>query len=109
MNSKTVRELRSIAKDKDLRGYYRLKKADLISLLWKQSAEEMSTSLTRANEEERRPVLPVKIISNPQEMDEFDKEEIIKGRPVPNGMTRWLIMYQNQSKRRQQSLFKCEK
>ena len=33
MNSKTVRELRSIAKDKDLRGYYRLKKADLISLL----------------------------------------------------------------------------
>ena len=90
MNTKTVRELRSIAKDKDLRSYYRLKKADLIALLLKQSAEEMLTSLTRAIGEERRPVLPQKIISNPQEMDEFEKEEIIKGRPVVNyKLTKW--------------------
>ena len=33
MNTKTVRELRSIAKDKSLRGYYKLKKDDLVALL----------------------------------------------------------------------------
>ena len=32
-NTKTLRELRSIAKDKGLRGYYKLKKADLVALL----------------------------------------------------------------------------
>ena len=39
MNTKTVRELRSIAKDKGLRGYYKLKKDDLVTLLLEQSAE----------------------------------------------------------------------
>ena len=33
MNTKTIRELRRIAKDQGLRGYYKLKKADLITLL----------------------------------------------------------------------------
>ena len=33
MNSKTIRELRSIAKDKGLRDCYELKKADLVALL----------------------------------------------------------------------------
>ena len=32
MNSKTVRELRSIAKDRGLHGYYKLKKDDLVAL-----------------------------------------------------------------------------
>ena len=40
MNSKTIRELRSIAKDKDLLDYYKLKKADLVALLLEQSTEE---------------------------------------------------------------------
>ena len=31
MNTKTIHELRSIAKDNALRGYYKLKKADLVS------------------------------------------------------------------------------
>ena len=43
MNTKTVRELRSIAKDKGLRGYYKFKKADLNALLLEQPTEEMST------------------------------------------------------------------
>ena len=43
MNTKTVRELRSIAKDKGLHGYYKLKKADLVALLLEQSSEEMPT------------------------------------------------------------------
>ena len=44
MNSKTIRELRSIVKDKGFRTYYNLKKADLVALLLEQSTEEMPTS-----------------------------------------------------------------
>ena len=43
MNTKTIRELRSIALHKGLHGYYKLNKADLVALLLEQSAEEMST------------------------------------------------------------------
>ena len=49
INTKTVRELRSIAKDKGLHGYYKLKKADLVALLLEQSSEEMPTSPARAS------------------------------------------------------------
>ena len=76
MNAKTVRELRSIAKDKGLQGYYKLKKDDLVALLLEQSAEEMPTPPLRARREARSTVLPVKIVSSPQEMDEFEKEEM---------------------------------
>ena len=48
MNTKTVRELRSIARDKYLHGYYKLKKADLVALLLEQSSEEMRTPPPRA-------------------------------------------------------------
>ena len=41
MNSKTVRELRSITIDKGLRGYYKFKEDDLVALLLEESAEEM--------------------------------------------------------------------
>ena len=40
MNTKTLRELRSIAKDKGLRYFYKLKKDDLLALLLEQSSEE---------------------------------------------------------------------
>ena len=40
MNTKTLRELRIIAKDKGLHGYYKLTTADLVALLLEQSAEE---------------------------------------------------------------------
>ena len=82
MNTKTVRELRSIAQDKGLRGYHELKKDDLVALLLEQSAEEILTPPPRTSGKERRPALPIKIIPNPQEMDEFEKEEIKKSRPV---------------------------
>ena len=82
MNTKTVREQRNIGRDKGFCGYYRLKKDDLVALLLKQSAEEMPTSPPRAGGKERRPVLTVKIIRNPQEMDEFEIEEMKKSRPV---------------------------
>ena len=40
MNTKTVRQLRSIVKDKGIHGYYKLKKDDLLALLLEKSAEE---------------------------------------------------------------------
>ena len=82
MNTKTVRELRSIAKDKGLRGYYKLKKDDLVALLLEQSGEEMPAPPPRARVKERRSVLPVKIIPSHQEMDELEKKEMKKSRPV---------------------------
>ena len=90
MNTKSVRELRSIAKDKGLRGFYKLKKDDLLALLLEQSSEEMSTPPPRGKGKERRPVLPIKIILSPQEMDEFEKEEMKKSRPVvKNRLSEW--------------------
>ena len=78
MNTKTVHELGSIAKDKDLPGFYKLKKADSLALLLEQSSEEMPMPALRSKGKERRPVLPVKIIPSPQEMDEFEKEEMVR-------------------------------
>ena len=90
MNTKTVRELRSIAKDKGIRGFYKLKKDDLLALLLEQSSEEMPTPPPRASGKEERHPLPVKIISSPQEMDEFEKEEMKKSRPVVrNRLNEW--------------------
>ena len=62
MNTKIVRELRSISKDKGLRGFCKLKKADLLALLLEQSSEEMPTSPPRVSGKERRRTSPVKII-----------------------------------------------
>ena len=96
MNTKTIRELRSIDKDKDLHGYYRLKKADLVALL-EQSSEETPTPPPRNKSKEGRRAFPVKIIPSPQEMDEFEKEEMKKSRPVEeSGLSRlhkWLDDY----------------
>ena len=90
MNTKTVPELRSIAKDKGLRGYYKLKKDNLVALLLEQSVEEMPTPQPRARMNKKRPALPVKIISSPQEMDEFEKEEMKKSRlVVKNRLNKW--------------------
>ena len=78
MNTKTVRELRSIAKDKGLRGFYKLKKADLFALLLEQSSEEMPTPPPRVSWKEGRCALPIKIILSHQKMGEFEKEEMKK-------------------------------
>ena len=82
MNTKTVRELRSIVKDKNLRGFYKLKKDDLLALLLEQSSEEMPTPPSMASGKEGRRALPVKIILSPQEMDEFEMDEMKKSRMV---------------------------
>ena len=69
MNTKTVLELRSIANDKGLHGFYKLKKVDLLAFL-------IGQSLKKCQRHHRE------IISSPQEMDEFEKEEMKKSRPV---------------------------
>ena len=90
MNTKTVNELRSIAKDKSLHGYCKLKKADLVALLLEQSNEEMSTPSLRVRWKKKIPALPVKIIPSPQEMDEFENEKMKKSRPVvKNKLNKW--------------------
>ena len=68
MNTKTVRELRSIAKDKGLHGYYKLKKDELFALLLEKSAEEMPTPAPRSKGKKRRSVAPIRIIPSPQEI-----------------------------------------
>ena len=101
MNTKTIRELRSIAKDKGLHDFYKLKKADLFALLLEQSCEEMPTPPPRAIGKERRRALSSKIIPSPQEMDEFEREEMKKGRPVViyrlNKWYDWLVDYVQKS------------
>ena len=77
-DTKTVRELRSNAKVKGLRCFYKLEKAVLLALLLEKASEEMPTPAPRSKGKERRPVLPVKIIPSPQEMDEFEKEEMVR-------------------------------
>ena len=53
MNTKTVRELRSIAEDKGLRGFYKLKKDDLVALLLEQLAEETPAPAPRSKGKKR--------------------------------------------------------
>ena len=69
VNTKTtVHELRSIAKNKDLHGYYKLKQNELVALLLEKSAEEMPTPPPTSKGKKARPVAPVKIIPSPQEI-----------------------------------------
>ena len=97
LNTKTIRELRSIAKDKGLHGFQKLKKADLLTLLLEQLSEEMPTPSPRSKGKERKLVLLVKIIPSPQEMNEFEKEEMTKSRPVVetrlSKLHKWLDNY----------------
>ena len=97
MNTKTVRELRSIAMDKGLHGYYKLKKADLLASLLEQLSEEMPSPPQRSKGKERKPVLLVKTIPSSQEIDEVEKEEMTKSRPVVetrlSKLHKWLDNY----------------
>ena len=90
MNIKTVRELRSIAKDKAFM-------ADLVALLLEQSSEKMPALPPMASGKEGRRSLPVKIVSSPQGMNEFEKEEMKKSRAVIknrlNELCDWLVDY----------------
>ena len=74
--------MRSIAKDKGLHSYYKLTKADLVALLLQQSSAEMPTPPSRSKDKGGRCAFPIKIIPRPQEMDEFEKDDMKNSRPV---------------------------
>ena len=69
----------------------------MLALLFDKSSEEMPTPPPRSKGKDRRRALPVKIISSPQEMDEFEKEEMKKTRPVVESrlirLHKWLDDY----------------
>lgn len=79
MNTYTVKQLRDIAKGRGIKGYYGLRKAELISLLEKP---------------QKLPTKPVRPIA-PEDMDIFERQEMIKARPTIGGKIRewhnWLL------------------
>ena len=61
INTKTVRELKSIAKDKDLHCYYKHKKADLVALLLDQSAQKKKRRREKEEMKKSRPLVKNKL------------------------------------------------
>lgn len=86
--TRTVRELRDIAKSRGMTGYHRLHKADLVSLLDTPQRPPRSTR-------SKKVVNPVTIVPTPEAMDLFEKQEMSKNRPVVKskrqGWYEWLI------------------
>lgn len=73
MNNKTIHELRDIAKEQNLPGYYMLRMSDLIALLSKKMTKEMPTPSPRNKNYKRRPVRILKMIPNHQKMDKLEE------------------------------------
>ena len=69
----------------------------MLALLLEQLSEEMPSPTPRSKGKERKPVLLVKTIPSPQEMDEAEKEEMKKSRPVVetrlSKLRKWLDNY----------------
>ena len=86
-------ELKSLAREHRLRGYSRMRKAELVALLQNSSPpgqSRTSTSPTRPTQtwepiDDRRPRKP-----RPQEMDIFEQQEMSKSRPQVKGkLNKW--------------------
>ena len=81
-----VTELRALAKERGLKGYSRLRKADLVILL----EESQAPVAPPRREGKRRAVSKVRIIAHPQDMDIFERQEMQKQRPlVKNKLNEW--------------------
>lgn len=80
MNNQTVLVLRAISKEQDLGGYYKLKKANLISLLSTQSTQEMQIPSSRTRKHKRKSFHTIKIISHSEKMKKWKKMAKEKGR-----------------------------
>ena len=90
-----VPELKSLARERRLRGYSRMRKAELVALLQNSPPPGQSRTSTSAPPptqtlepiDDRRPRKP-----SPQEMDIFEKQEMSKRRPqVKTKLNDWLI------------------
>ena len=83
-------ELKVLARERRLRGYSRMRKAELVALLQNSSPpgqSHASTSPTQTWEpmDDRRPRKP-----SPQEMDIFEQQEMSKSRPQVKGkLNKW--------------------
>jgi len=90
MNNQTIKELRAIAKERGLRGYYKLKKAELVSLL-----ETPIRPPRRPGS--KKSLGKVTLLSKPEDMDSFELEEMVKTRPVVKSKLvewhDWLVGY----------------
>ena len=87
MNTMKVTELRALAKERGLKGYSRMRKADLISLLEQSSSQPVAPP---RKEGKRRAVSKVSIIPHPQDMDIFERQEMQRQRPlVKNKLNEW--------------------
>ena len=101
-NRTTIRKLRAVAKERGLRGYYQLQKADLVALLESPTRPPrrlgQKTSLGK-----------VALISNPGDMNAFERQEMAKSRPVVKSKFSewydWLVGYVPESKSRSAALF----
>ena len=83
MNNQTIRELRAIAKERGLRGYYKLLKAELVALL--------ETPVRPPRRPGKRKNLGrAAILPKPEEMDVFEQHEMTKNRTVvKNKLNEW--------------------
>ena len=90
MNNQTVKELRAIAKDRGLKGYYKLLKAELVSLLKTPIRPPRRLG-------QRKPLREVTILPKLEDMDTFEKQEMMKNRSVVktklNEWYNWLVSY----------------
>ena len=91
MKNQTMKELRAIAKERGLRGYYKLRKAELVNLL------ERPPERPPRRAGQRRTVGQVKILPKPEDMDTFERQEMMKDRSVVktklNEWYDWLVGY----------------
>ena len=83
-------ELKSLARERRLRGYSRMRKAELVALLPNSSPPGQSRASTAPTQtwepiDDRRPRKP-----SPQEMDIFEQQEMSKSRPkVKTKLNKW--------------------
>ena len=83
MNNQTIRELRAIAKERGLRGYYKLRKAELVSIL--------ETSMRPPRRPGQRMNLSrAVILPRPDQMDVFEQQEMARTRSaVKSKLNKW--------------------
>ena len=90
MNNQTIRELRAIAKERGLRGYYKLRKDELVSLL-----ETPIRPPRRPGQ--KKSLGKVILLPKPDAMYIFERQEMAKNRSVVksklNEWYNWLVDY----------------
>ena len=90
MNNQTIKELRAIAKERGLRGYFKLRKAELVTLL-----ETPIRPPRRPGQ--KKSLGKVTLLLKPEEMDSFELQEMVEKRSVVksklNEWYDWLVNY----------------